>query len=110
MIKRIVGAPNIIVPVLLVLCLGAAVTAQTMMNGKEVRPYIGHIVSHNDRTNEIVVKMDNSTGHWRLSPHTVVLSGQERLQLVDIWGKTQRVEVYVSKDGEVERITVLEWK
>jgi len=82
----------------------------TIMNGKEVTPYIGQIVSHNERTGQIVIKMDKSTGHWRLSKHTVVLSGKERLTLSDIWGKTQKVQVYVSKDGEVQRISVLEWK
>ena len=87
-----------------------AVLDATIMNGKEVTPHIGHIVSHNERTGQIVVKMENSTGHWRLSDHCVVLHGRERLQLSDIWGKTQEVQVYVSKDGEVQRITVLEWK
>lgn len=86
------------------------VSAETIMNGKEVKAYIGHIVSHNERTGEIVIKTDNSTGHWRLSHHTVVLSGRERLSLADIWGKTRLVRVYVSRDGEVQRISVLEWK
>ena len=87
-----------------------AFLAATVMNGKEVTPYVGHIVSHNERTGQIVVKTENSTGHWRLSDHCVVLHGKERLQLSDIWGKTEKVQVWVSKDGEVQRITVLEWK
>jgi len=88
----------------------SAVMAATIMNGKEVTPYIGHIVSHNERTGEIVIKTDSSTGHWRLSNHTVVLSGKDRLILSEIWRKTKKVRVHVSKDGEVQRITVLEWK
>jgi hypothetical protein len=87
-----------------------AVLAGTIMNGKEVTPYTGYIVSHNERTGEIVVKTENSTGHWRLSSHVVVLSGKERLALPEIWRKTKTVQVYVSKDGEVQRINVLEWK
>lgn len=88
----------------------SAVRAATIMNGKEVTPYIGHIVSHNERTGEIVIKTDNSAGHWRLSNHTVVFSGKDRLTLSEVWSKTKKVRVYVSKDGEVQRITVLEWK
>ena len=87
-----------------------AVLNAIIMNGKEVTPHVGQIVSHNERTGQIVVKTDNSTGHWRLNDHCVVLHGKERLQLSDIWGKTQKVQVWVSKDGEVQRITVLEWK
>ena len=86
---------------------GLAARAATIMNGKEVTPYVGHIVSHNERTGEIVVKTDNSTGHWRLSNHTVVFSGKERLTLSEVWSKTKKVRVHVSKDGEVQRITVL---
>lgn len=89
---------------------GSSALAQTIMNGKEVRAYTGQIVSHNDRTGEIVVKTDNSTGHWRVSRHVVVLHGKERLTLAEIWRKTKLVEVHVSKEGKVQRITVLEWK
>lgn len=80
------------------------------MNGKEVTPYVGHFVSHNTRTGEVVIKTAHSTGHWRLSPHTVIMSGKDRLSFPDIWGKTKKVEAYVSKDGEIQRINVLEWK
>lgn len=93
-----------------VFSVGSAARSATIMNGKEVTPYIGHIVSHNERTGEIVVKTDNSTGHWRLSNRTVVFFGKDRLTLSEIWSKTKEVRVYVSKDGEVQRITVLEWK
>jgi hypothetical protein len=95
---------------LVLFSVGLAARAATTMNGKEVAPYVGHIVSHNERTGEIVVKTDNSTGHWRLSDHTVVFSGKERLTLSEVWSKTKKVRVHVSKDGEVQRITVLEWK
>jgi len=90
--------------------MSSAVMGATIMNGKEVTPCIGHIVSHNERTDEIVVKMDNSTGHWRLNKHTVVFSGKDRLTLSEIWSKTKKVRVYVSRDGEVQRISILEWK
>jgi len=96
--------------VVTVFAIGSTALAATIMNGKEVKPYVGHIVSHNGRTGEIVIKTDNSTGHWRLSNHTVVLSGKERLDLSEIWSKTKKVRAYVSTDGEVQRITVLEWK
>ena len=100
----------VLVLVSVLLSINSFVGAQTIMNGKEVRPYTGQIISHNERTGEIVVKMENSTGHWKLSQHTVVFSGKQRLNLSDIWGKAKRVEVHVSKSGEVERISVLEWK
>ena len=104
---RIISSMMILV---VLLCVSSPIVAETIMNGKEVKMYVGHIVSHNERTGEIVIKTDNSTGHWRLSDHTVVLSGKERINLSDIWGKTKNVEVFVSKDGEVQRINVLEWK
>ena len=91
------------------LCVGSAAFAE-IMNGKEVNAYVGHIVSHNARTREIVVKTEGSTGHWRLANHIVVFSGRERLRPSQIWGRTKRVEVFVSRDGEVQRISVLEWK
>ncbi len=108
-ISRIRMVIAVMVPVVL-LSVNYPVLARTIMNGKEVTPYIGHIVSHNERTGEIVVKTENSTGHWRLSRQVVVLSGRERLALPEIWRKTKTVRVYVSKDGEVQRINVLEWK
>lgn len=92
------------------LAVGSLASAQTIMNGKEVKEYVGHIVSHNSRTGEIVIKTENSTGHWRLSHHTVVFSGNERLYLDEIWRQTRLVRVYVSRDGEIQRINVLEWK
>ncbi len=84
-----------------------------IMNGKEVIPYVGHIVSHNYRTGEVVIKTDKSTGHWHLHRHVTVLNegkASERLNLEDIWRNTRQVRVWVSRDGEVERISVLEWK
>ena len=83
------------------------------MNGKEVIPYVGHIVSHNNRTGEVVIKTDKSTGHWRLHRNVVVLNegkANERLYLEEIWRNTRTVKVWVSRDGEVQRISVLEWK
>ena len=71
---------------------------------------LGHIVSHNKKAEGIVIKTDKSTGHWRLSNHTVVLSGKKRLTLSEISSKIQKVRVHASKDGEIQRIFVLEWK
>jgi len=71
---------------------------------------LGHIVSHNKKAEGIVIKTDKSTGHWRLSNHTVVLSGKKRLTLSEISSKIQKVLVHASKDGEIQRIFVLEWK
>jgi hypothetical protein len=105
-VKRI----GVLVVIAVFLAVSSAAIAGTIMNGKEVKPYTGHIVSHNERTSEIVVKTENSTGHWKLSHHTVVLFGKERLNFSEIWRKTKKVEVFVSKDGEVQRISVLEWK
>ena len=106
MLKKVVP----LIVCLVVFGVGSAAGAATIMNGKEVTPYIGHIVSHNERTGEIVVKTEKSTGHWRVSNHTVVFSGKDRLTLSEVWSKTKKVRVHVSKDGEVQRITVLEWK
>lgn len=81
-----------------------------IMNGKEVTPYTGQILSHNERTGEIVIKTDSSKGRWRLGQHTVVLFGNERMVPSEIGGKTKKVKALVSKDGEVQRIDVLKWK
>jgi hypothetical protein len=97
----------------LILTLTASVAMAVKMNGKEVTPYVGHIVSHNNKTGEIVVKTDNSTGHWRLHRNATVLNegkASERLNLADIWHNTKKVRVWVTGDGEVMRISVLEWK
>jgi hypothetical protein len=40
---------------------------------------LGHIVSHNKKAGEIVIKTDKSTGHRRLSNHAVILSGKKRV-------------------------------
>ena len=96
-----------------VLCFAASAAYAVKMNGKEVTPYVGHIVSHNSKTGEIVVKTDDSTGHWRLHRNVTVLNegkASERLALQDIWRNTKKVRVWVSQDGEVQRISVLEWK
>ena len=88
----------------------SSMAGAVVMNGKEVQQHVGNIVSHNDRTGEVVIKTDSSTGHWKVSHRTAVFFGKERLQLSDIWGKTKKVRAHVSQDGEIQRITVLEWK
>jgi len=97
----------------LTLSFTVSVAYAVTMNGKEVIPYVGHIVSHNNRTGEVVVKTDKSIGHWRLHRNVTVFNegkANERLYLEDIWRNTRTVRVWVSRDGEVERISVLEWK
>ena len=79
-------------------------------NDNEMKEYVGTIVSHNDRTNQIVIKTDTSTGHWKLSNHVSVSSDKGHVSLAEIWGKTKKVRVKVSKEGEVEHIHVIEWK
>ena len=115
MIRRLAGSKkaSVFIVVVLVSIFAAASVQAVVMNGKEVTPYVGHIVSHNHRTGEIVVKTENSTGHWRLHRHVTVLNegkASERLNIEEIWRKTKKVRVWVSEDGEVERISVLEWK
>jgi len=63
-------------------------------------------------TGEIVVKLEDepSTGHWRLHPHLVAYFGPDKIALDEVWGRSRKVRVFVAKDGEVERIVVLEWK
>jgi hypothetical protein len=95
---------------LVLVFIASTVMAATVMNGKEVKAYVGHIVSHNDRKGEIVIKTDTSTGHWKLNPHTVVFSGKDRIDISEIWRRSKKVQVHVSADGEVQRISVLEWK
>ena len=97
----------------LTLSFSASAAYAVTMNGKEVIPYVGHIVSHNIRTGEVVIKTNKSIGHWRLHRNVVVLNegkANERLYLEEIWRNTRTVKVWVSRDGEVQRISVLEWK
>lgn len=115
MLRRISGLRKscALIASVVVLCFAASGAYAVTMNGKEVTPYVGHIVSHNNRTGEIVVKTYNSTGHWHLHRHVTVLNegkANERLALAEIWRNTGKVRVWVSKDGEVQRISVLEWR
>ena len=103
----------VFITLIFLLSFTASIVHAKKMNGKEVTPYVGHIVSHNNKTGEIVVKTDISTGHWRLHRNVTVLNegkASERLALDDIWRNTKKVRVWVSEDGEVQRISVLEWK
>ena len=82
------------------------------INNTEAFPHVGHIVSHNTRTGEIEIKLDDeaATGHWRLHPHVVAYDGPNKISLDDVWGRSKQVRLFVSKDGVVHRIIVLAWK
>ena len=99
---------------LAIIGVGAAAMAKGAKNEKknngDVKEYVGTIVSHNDKTNQIVIKTATSTGHWKLSDHVSVSSDKGHVSLSDIWGKTKKVRVKVSQEGEVEHIHVIEWK
>jgi len=72
--------------------------------------YTGRIVSHNERTGEIVFRTGRSRHHWRLSRRVVAYYGKDRVQLPVVWHRSKEVRVYISGDGEVERIVVLSWR
>ena len=115
MMPRVLNVNKAVIFLVFALTLGFTISAAhaVVMNGKEVTAYVGHIVSHNNRTGKIVIKTENSTGNWRLHNHVTVLNegkSSERLNLEDIWRNTRKVRVWVSRDGEVERISVLGWK
>jgi uncharacterized alkaline shock family protein YloU len=110
-LDRILGLKKVTaLAVFIVVFAISSMAGAVIMNGKEVQQHVGNIVSHNDRTGEVVIKTDNSTGHFKVSHRTAVFFGKERLTLADIWGKTKKVKAHVSQDGEIQRITVLEWK
>jgi len=91
------------------LLLGAAadLAAQPVMNGKPVRAYAGHVVMLNEREGRIVIDVDDgSKGDWRIGGYTVVLRGGEREPLKAALD-SRRVRVWVTREGQVERINIL---
>jgi len=83
---------------MIVFGMGLTVLAETIVNGEEARLYIGHIVSHNERTSQIVIKTENATGRWRLSRQTALFYGKERLTLPEIFGKNKAIRDLCFKD------------
>ena len=93
-------------------CSVASAQAPLHINNTEALPHVGHFVSHNVRTGEVEVKMEDeaATGHWRLHPHVMAYFGPDKISLDKVWGQSKQVRVFVSKDGVVHRIIVLKWK
>jgi len=69
--------------VVLAFGVGANLMAQTMMNGKEVRTYVGGVNMLNVSDGRIIIKVeDGSTGYWHVGSYTVVMRGNERLPIL----------------------------
>ena len=64
MLPKMLTLKKSAVLLIIVLALSFTVSAAyaVTMNGKEVIPYVGHIVSHNNMTGDVVIKTDKSTG------------------------------------------------
>ena len=78
------------------------------MNGKPVRAYMGSVNMLNEGAGKIVVKVDDgSTGNWNVGKYTVVLRGSQREPL-SLLVSSKRVKVYVSQDGDVQRVEILQ--
>jgi hypothetical protein len=88
--------------------LSVAALAQ-MMDGKEVRRYEGVPNSINEQAGKIVIRTESSVGNWSIGPRTVVFFGAERMSLGAVVEST-RVEAWVSQDGFVHRINILEMR
>ena len=95
--------------VALVACVLAFPALAQMMDGKEVRRYEGVPNSINEQAGKIVIRTDSSVGNWSVGPRTVVLFGEERMGLGAVVEST-RVEAWVSQDGFVHRINILEMR
>jgi len=89
--------------------LGAARPAPTggRTNGQVVRSYLGRVEMMNLRDGRIVIDVDDgSKGDWRIGGYTVVLRGAEREPLKAALD-SRRVRVWVTREGQVERINIL---
>lgn len=79
-------------------------------HGEVTAAYVGRIVSHSEKTGEIVVRTARSTHHWKLGRRVAAYYGKDRVQLSVVWHRAGKVRLHVSHDGEVQRITVLSWR
>jgi hypothetical protein len=93
----------------LVACVLAFPALAQTMDGKEVRRYEGVPNSINEQAGKIVIRTNSSVGNWSVGPRTVVLFGSERMGLGAVVEST-RVEAWVSEDGFVHRINILEMR
>jgi phenylpyruvate tautomerase PptA (4-oxalocrotonate tautomerase family) len=88
--------------------LAPASVASQMMNGKQVREYFGRVNMLNERDGKIIINIeDGSTGNWNVGRYTVVLRGSEREPL-SLLLSSKRVRAFVSEDGTVQRVEILE--
>jgi hypothetical protein len=90
-------------------CLIAVPVLAQVMDGKEVHRYEGVPNSINEQAGKIVIRTESSVGNWSIVPRTVVLFGSERMGLGAVVEST-RVEAWVSQDGFVHRINILEMR
>jgi hypothetical protein len=91
-------------------CAAGAASAQTAtMDGKEVRAYEGTPRSINEQQGKIVIQTATSEGNWSIGPRTVILFGRERESIKGVEAST-RVQAWVSTDGFVHRINILEMR
>jgi|GEM_PF-3423070 hypothetical protein len=82
--------------------------APMVMNGKQVRDYNGRVNMLNERDGKIIINIDDgSTGNWNVGRYTVVLRGSQREPL-SLLLSSKRVRVFVSQDGEVQRVEILQ--
>jgi hypothetical protein len=97
---------------LIVFCLGSVVVTETTVNAKDEERYVGNIIDykfgmiqleHNDPT------IQKKILYLIVDSKTVVLSGKKPVNLSEVWQKTKKVRVNVSK-GKVQQIDILEWK
>jgi len=95
---------------ILIMAVSLPVIAASAADHGQEAAYTGRIVSHNERTGEIVFKTGRSRHHWKLSRRVVAYYGKDRVQLPVVWHRSREVRVYISGDGEVERIIVLSWR
>ena len=79
-----------------------------LMNGKQVKAYIGSVNMLNEQEGKIIIKIDDgSTGNWNVGKYTVVLRGSEREPLSLVLS-SKSVKVWVAQDGTIQRIEILE--
>ncbi len=78
------------------------------MNGAAARSYVGRVEMMNLRDGKIVIDVsDGSRGNWRVGGYTEVLRGGARAPLQAAL-ESRRVQVWVTREGLVERINILQ--
>jgi hypothetical protein len=82
------------------------------INDKDAFPRVGQVVSFNLHAREVMVKVDGekAPGLWRLNPKADAFYLIEEIAVEEALRLSRKVRFQVSRDGEVERIDVLEWR